>query len=154
MENFSTTLVLGSGRPYDSWTFLIIPAELAAEWGSGPLAVRGTISGTPFRGTATRGQGALRVPIPKDLRERAGVTVGDTIDVAIDLDTEPRPLRIPDELGAVLADQPELARLYDQFPPSMRRAWARYIEEAKRPETRMRRAQWAPDGIRAREFPR
>lgn len=154
MKGFRTTLVSGSKPPYASWTFLIIPAELAAQWGAGQLAVRGTISGATFRGTASRGEGQLRIPISRELRERAGVAVGDTVDVAIELDPNPRPLSVPAELRAVFREHSEVARLFDQLPPSLRRAWAAYVDEAKRPETRSRRAQKAPAGIRAREFPR
>lgn len=154
MNGFKTTLVSGGKPPYTSWTFLIIPAELAVEWGPGPIAVRGTISGTAFRGSASRGEGQLRIPIPRELRERAGVAIGDTVDVAIELDPNPRPLSVPEELRAVFRHHPELARLFDKLPPSLRRAWAAYVEEAKRPETRTRRAQKAPHGIHAREFPR
>jgi hypothetical protein len=154
MKDFRTTLVSGSKPPYTSWTFLIIPAKLAVQWGVGQIAVRGTISGTTFRGTASRGEGQLRIPISRELRERAGVALGDTVDVAIELDPNPRPLSVPEELRAVFRDRPEVGRLYDQLPPSLRRAWAAYVEEAKRPETRNRRARKAPQGIRAHEFPR
>ena len=64
------------------------------------------------------------------------------------------PVKIPDELQAVLEANPEVAALYDVLPPSHQRAWAEYVAEAKRPETRMRRACNAPAGIRARAFPR
>jgi bifunctional DNA-binding transcriptional regulator/antitoxin component of YhaV-PrlF toxin-antitoxin module len=154
MRRLRTTLVSGTKAPYSTWTFLIIPAALAAEWGPGQKAVRGTISGAPFRGTASRGEGELRVPIPKDLRERAGLATGDTVDVAIGLDPDPRPVELPHELRTVFSGHPEVARLFEQLPPSLRRAWAAYVEEAKRPETRIRRARMAPAGIRAREFPR
>jgi len=154
MKRFRTTLVPGGKPPYASWTFLVIPAELAVEWGAGQITVRGVIAGTAFRGTASRGEGKLRMPIPRELRERAGVSVGDTVDVAIELDSTPRSLRIPDELRLVFRNQPEVGRLYDALPPSLRRAWAAYVEEAKRPATRIRRARKAPSGIRAREYPR
>ena len=154
MNGFQAILVPGTKLPYASWTFLIIPPELAAAWGAGQKAVRGTISGKPFRGTVSRGEGVLRMPVPRDLREQAGVRCGDTVEVVIELDTDPRPLKLPDELRAVFDDNPEVAGLYDQLPPSHRRAWATYVDDAKRPETRMRRARKAPDGIRAREFPK
>lgn len=154
INRFRTTLVAGKKPPYASWTFLLIPAELAAAWGAGQKAVRGTISGKPFRGTASRGEGVVRVPLPRDLRDALGVRSGDTVDVAVELDTEPRPIKIPTELRAVFDDDPEVASLYDQLPPSCRRAWAAYVEDAKRQETRIRRARKAPAGIRAREFPR
>lgn len=154
MHRFQTALVSGSKRPYTTWTFLVIPPDLAAKWGPGQKAIRGTISGHPFRGTAGRGEGVLRVPVPRDLRERAGVRLGDTVEVALELDPDPRPVPVPDELRVVFRDDPEAAALYDDLPPSHRRAWATYVAEAKRPETRVRRAQRARDGIRARSFPK
>jgi hypothetical protein len=153
MYRFQATLVSGRKRPYTSWTFLIIPPDLAMNWGPGQQAVRGTISGYAFRGTASRGEGALRVPIPRDFRAQARLNRGDTVDVALELDATPPPVHVPDELRAVFKDDPEVAALYDRLPPSHRRAWASYVAEAKRPETRARRARRAPDGIRARDYP-
>ena len=154
MHRFQTVLVPGRKSPYDSWTFIILPPELAMRWGAGQKAVRGTISGKEFRGTASRGEGSLRVPVPRALRDEAGVRCGDSVEVMLDLDTAPRPVQIPDELQAVLEANPDVAALYDVLPPSHRRAWAEYVAEAKRPETRIRRACHAPAGIRARAFPR
>ena len=153
MHRFQTTLVPGRKRPYTSWTFLIIPPDVAIDWGPGQKAVRGTISGYAFRGTASRGEGALRVAIPRGFREMARLSRGDTVEVALELDAAPRPVNVPDELRAVFKADPEVAALYDKLPPSHRRAWASYVAEAKRPETRIRRARRAPDGIRARAFP-
>jgi len=152
--SFRTTLVSGTKRPYASWTFLIIPPEVAKDWGPGQKPVRGTISGHPFRGTASRGEGALRVPIPRDFRELTGLGLGDTVEAALELDAAARPVQLPDELRALFKDDPEIAALYDKLPPSHRRAWATYVAGAKRPETRLRRARRAVDGIRARDFPR
>lgn len=154
VKSFRTTLVPGGKPPYSSWTFVIVPADLAVQWGAGPKAIRGTISGTRFRGTASRGEGQLRIPIPRKLRERLGVSVGDKVDVAVELDRNPPAPGVPEELRAVLRHQPGLAQLYDQLPPSLRRAWAGYVAEAKQQETRNRRALKAPRGIRAREYPR
>lgn len=154
MPRFRTVLVSGARRPYTAWTFLIVPARLAASWGPGPKAVRGTISGRPFRGTASRGEGAMRVPLARELREQAGLHVGDTVDVVLEIDREPRPVHVPPELRAMLEDDPEIAALYDGLPPAHRRAWAAYVAGATHAETRLRRAAKARDGIRARSFPR
>ncbi|MDX1394209.1 MAG: YdeI/OmpD-associated family protein [Gemmatimonadota bacterium] len=154
MYRFQTTLVPGRKPPYASWTFLVIPSELAADWGPGRVRVRGTIAGTAFRGTATPGEGVLRMPVPRALREEAGVRSGDAVEVALEKDPDPPTMTLPDELDAVLNADPEVAALYKELPPSCRRAWAKYVAEAKRPETRLRRARKAPDGIRARAYPR
>jgi uncharacterized protein YdeI (YjbR/CyaY-like superfamily) len=73
--------------------------------------------------------------------------------VAIELDTNPRSLKIPAELREIFSSHPQVARLFDELPPSLRRAWSAYVGGAKRPETRIRRASKALHGIRAREFP-
>jgi hypothetical protein len=154
MHRFQTTLVSGKKRPYLTWTFLIIPPDLAKTWGPGQKPVRGTIAVHAFQGTASRGEGALRVPIPRDLRQKAGLHRGDAVQVALELDAEPRPVRVPAELTAVFKSHPDVAALFRELPPAHRRAWAQYVAEAKRPETRLRRASKAPAGIRARDFPR
>lgn len=154
MHTFQTRLVSGGKPPYSSWTFVVIPPELATRWGSGHKAVRGTIAGQPFRGTASKGEGVLRVPVPGDLREKAGVRCGETVEVVLELDPDPGSVALPDELQAVLSADRELVSLFDELPPAHRRAWAAYVSEAKRPETRARRAGRASDGIRARAFPR
>lgn len=154
MTRFKTTLVAGRKPPYSSWTFLVIPRELAKAWGPGHKAVRGTIAGHPFQGTASRGEGALRVPIPKPLREAAGIRRGDAVEVTLELDQRLRTIEVPAELEAVFKKDPEAAALFDQLPPAHRRAWASWVAEAKRSETRERRAAKAPQGIRDRAFPR
>ena len=154
MPTFTSTLEPGGKAPYDTWCFVVIPPALAAEWGTGPKAVRGTIAGVAFRGTASRGEGVLRMSVPRALRDRAGVDNGDTVEVTIALDRDPRPVEVPGELQEVLDRDAGLARLFDALPPAHRREWAAHIGDAKRPETRLRRAAKAADGIRARAFPR
>jgi hypothetical protein len=154
MHRFRTTLVSGTKRPYTSWTFVVVPQRVAKIWGPGPKAVCGTIAGSAFRGTASRGEGCLRVPIPTAFRQSAGLICGDSVEVTLDLDTEPRRVEIPAELKAVFRNDPEVSALYGRLPPAHRRAWASFVAEAKRPETRRRRAGLAPVGIRARAFPK
>ena len=153
MLRFRTRLIPGKKRPYTSWTFLVIPPDAAASWGPGQKPVRGTIAGQRFKGTASRGEGVVRVPIPHELREQIGVSRGDIVEVSLELDKEPRSIQIPGELRAVFDSDPEAAHLYASLPPSHRRAWTTYIAEAKRAATRTRRASHAAAGIRARAFP-
>lgn len=153
MHRFETTLRPGRKAPYDTWTFVELPATVAAALGAGPVNVRGTIGGVAFRGTATRGEGRMRVPMTRAFLDQAAVARGDRVAVTIERDPEPRPVVIPTELQAVLDADPKLAALFEAMAPSHRRAWAAYVAEAKRPATRARRAALAPAGIRARAFP-
>lgn len=150
MIRFETILVPGDRAPYVSWTFVEVPADIA-EGLRGP--VRGTLAGTPFRGTASRSRGVLRIPVPKELQEEAGVSRGDRVSVSLEPDPDPRPIEVPAELQAVLDADAELAAAFEALPPSHRRAWSAHVGEAKRPETRERRAERAAQGIRSRSFP-
>jgi hypothetical protein len=155
MLTFTTRLVPGRKVPYSAWTFVELPPEvLAVLGGRGPLPVRGTLAGTPFRGTAARGEGAVRVPFRREVLLAAGVARGDVVEVSLEPDPEPRPVEVPEELARLLAADPALEARFHRLAPSMRRAWAEHIASAKRPETRKRRAAAAPDGIRSRGWPR
>jgi Bacteriocin-protection, YdeI or OmpD-Associated/Domain of unknown function (DUF1905) len=153
MHHFRTTLVSGMKRPYKSWTFVVIPTRLATDWGPGQKAVRVSVAGYTLLGTASRGEGVMRVPLPRDFREMARLSCGDTVEIALEADLAPRRAHVPAELQAVLSSDPEIRGLYGELPPSMRRAWATYVAEAKHSETRVRRASRAADGIRARSYP-
>jgi hypothetical protein len=153
MQSFSTVLVSGTKRPYDSWTFVIVPARVLDTLGSKRAQVRGTINGVRFTGTVSKGEGVYRMPLPRDLQAKAKIARGDKVRVFMEVDPEPRSVDIPQELQAILAADPKLSRCFDGLPPAHRRAWAAYIAEAKRPETRIRRAAKAPKGIRTKSFP-
>jgi hypothetical protein len=154
MHAFRATLVPGRKPPYTTWTFIELPDEVAGAFGPGSHAVRGTLSGVPFRGTVSRSGGVLRMPVRRELIDSAGVLRGDAVDVTLEPDPEPRPDVLPAELRAVLDGDPEAARLFAALPPAHRRAWVAYVAEAKRADTRQRRAARATEGIRARAFPR
>lgn len=153
MPSFSTVLVSGAKRPYDSWTFLVVPDHVVATLGSKRAQVKGTIRGVGFTGTVSRGEGVYRMPVPRDLRMKASIACGDRVRVSMQIDSIPRPVNIPPELQEVLAADPELAKRFDDLPPAHRRAWAAHVADAKRVETRIRRAAKAAGGIRNKTFP-
>jgi hypothetical protein len=153
MATFTTVLVPGSKRPYDTWTFVVVPDAVVTKLGSKRPTVRGTIEGVEYRGTVSRGEGVYRMPVPRELQEAAGIGNGDRVRVKMDLDPEPREVAIPAELRAVLATEADLARRFDALPPAHRRAWASHVAEAKQEATRLRRAKNAIAGIRGKKFP-
>ena len=153
MPSFATVLVPGRKRPYDSWTFVVVPDHVVAILGSKRAQVRGTVAGVRFTGRVSRGEGVYRMPVPRDLQARANVSRGDNVRVFMETDPEPRSFPIPRELREVLAANPGLSKRFGDLPPAHRRAWAAYVGGAKRAETRVRRAAKAPDGIRRKSFP-
>lgn len=73
------------------------------------------------------------------VRKEAGVEAGDTVEVKIELDTAPREVEIPEALADALAEDSEARAAFDRLAYSHRKEYARWIEEAKRDETRKRR---------------
>lgn len=153
MASFSTVLVPGTKRPYDSWTFVVIPDSIMSILGGKRVAVRGTIDGVPFRGSVSKGEGVYRMPVTRDLQTQAKVALGSRVRVSIEVDEAPRPVEVPRELQEILDADPELSARFLGLPPAHRRAWAAHVADAKRAETRVRRAAKAPAGIRGKLFP-
>lgn len=153
MLQFESELVAGKKAPYDTWTFVTVPDVVYRELGKARPAVCGTIGGVEFRGTVNRSGGVPRLLIKRELLGRIGAVRGDVVEVRLELDLEPRDVEVPPELRAVFEEDRQLAELYAASSPSMRRAWATYVDEAKRGETRLRRAEKAREGIRGKLYP-
>jgi len=49
-------------------------------------------------------------------------------------------VEIPDELVVALGEEPAAQRAFDALPPSHQREWANFVDDAMRPEARIRRA--------------
>lgn len=153
MPSFRTALVPGLKVPYDTWTFVVVPADVRqALGGEARIKVRGTVAGAAFRATISKGEGVYRFTVTREVRAAAGVAVGCVVEITIEVDAEPRPIEVPAELREVL-DAADLWARYEALPPALRRAWAQHVAEAKKPVTRAARAQKAPAAIRARLFP-
>ena len=97
---------------------------------------------------APGGSGALRTKRFRSFAELSGERLREVVQWAAVLDEAPvarsrQPVleaAPPDELAAALRDRPDLARRFGGLAPSCRREFVRWVGEAKRPETRARRA--------------
>jgi hypothetical protein len=121
----------------DSWTLLNVPKVVSKKL-HGMTKVEGTMNGHPFRAAlepSTSGGHWLRVN--KAMREGAGADAGDTVKLTI-LGPEPEPA-IPADLRVALAASHEAKTLWKDLTAMGRRDWIRWIDSAKRPETRARR---------------
>jgi hypothetical protein len=106
-----------------------------------------TINGYTYRTTAVRMGGAFYVPLAAENREAAGVAAGDAITVEIENDTAPREVALPDDLAAAMDDAARTA--YDGLSYTHRKEWVRWVEEAKKPETRATRIERTVSALRA-----
>ena len=133
---FQTTVELGGKTA----TGMQIPDDVVATLGTGRRpAVRITVGGHTYRTTVASMGGRFLVPLSAENRAAAGVAAGDEVDVDIELDEAPREIAVPDDLAAALAVDDQARTYFDSLAFTHRKEWVRWIEEAKKPETRTTR---------------
>ena len=140
---FESTVELGGKTA----TGIPIPDEVIEALGSGkrpPVAI--TVNGHTYRTTAVRMGGRFLVPLSAENREAAGVVAGEDITVDLEADTAPREVTLPDDLAAAMDDEARAA--YDGLSYTHRKEWVRWVEEAKKPETRATRIEKTVTGLR------
>jgi hypothetical protein len=123
-------------------TWVDVPVDLKTTYGKGNLVpIVATFNGTvPYQGIlAMMGGASPMLLIRSDVRAQLGVTVGDQVQVRIELDTSPRVVELPEEAAAAVQANPEAQATWEGLSPGNRREYVRWIEDAKRPETRQRR---------------
>jgi Bacteriocin-protection, YdeI or OmpD-Associated/Domain of unknown function (DUF1905) len=121
-------------------TGLRVPDEVIAALGAGKKPkVSIHLNGYTYRSTVAVMGGVFMLPLSAEHREAAGVTAGDTVEVTLELDLEPRTVDVPDDLAAALAEQPGATAAFAALPYSARKEHARQVESSKAQETRTRR---------------
>ena len=141
-------------RPADAprnstWTFLILPRDASAKLPRrGPVVVKGTLNGEPFRATLEPdGNKSHWLKVPNKLRQSAGAGVGQAVTLELSpLDEEPEPV-VPPDLRQAL-DDPAHAQAnatWQDITPLARQDWVHWITSAKKQETVTRRITTACD---------
>lgn len=121
-------------------TGIEVPDDVVAALGAGNRpAVTVTVGGHSYRTTATRMGGRFLIPLSAENRTAAGVAAGDEIDVNIEPDTAPRDVEVPADLAEALAKDEAAKTTFDALAFTHRKEWVRWVEEAKKAETRATR---------------
>jgi hypothetical protein len=116
--------------------------------GAKRFPVVATVNGYTWRTSVTRMGGEFLVGLNREVREGAGVQAGDGVEVTLALDAAPREVEVPEALASALAGDPEARAKFDALAFTHRKEYARWVAEAKRPETRDRRVAQALAMIR------
>ena len=121
-------------------TGIEVPEDIVAALGSGNRPpVKVTIGGHTYRTTVGRMGGRFLIPLSAENRTAAGATAGHEVDVDIEPDTGPREVTVPDDLAEALAHDQAARATFDGLSYTHRKEWVRWIEEAKKAETRATR---------------
>lgn len=129
--------------PGKAWTVLVPPFSVEKTWGTkARVPVKGTMNGYSFRSSLfPMGDGKHCIMVNKDLQKGAGVGQGDTVSVVLEVDTEPRVVKVPAELKRALAKNAKAKAVFEKYSYSHQKAYVEFITEAKRKETRERRVE-------------
>jgi hypothetical protein len=121
-------------------TGIEVPAEVVEALGpSRRPKVRATVAGHTYRSSVASMGGRFLLGVSAEVRRAANVAAGDEVDVALELDEETREVVVPDDFAEALAAVPAAQTFFDGLSYSQRRWFVLGIEEAKKPETRVRR---------------
>jgi hypothetical protein len=121
-------------------TGIQVPPRIVEGLGKGkrpPVTV--TINGHTYRSTVAPMGGVFMIGVSAENRQAAGVSAGDTLDVDVELDTEPREVVVPPDFSKALKNDAEAKRFFEGLSYSNKRRFVLSIEDAKTPETRQRR---------------
>jgi antitoxin component of MazEF toxin-antitoxin module len=133
---FRTTVLLGGKTA----TGLQVPDDVVEALGAGRRpAVKVTVAGHTYRTTVAARGGIFLIPLSAENRTAANVNAGDEVEVDIELDGEPRVVTLPDDLARALATDREALQRFEKLAFTHQNEFVRWIESAKRPETRERR---------------
>ncbi len=121
-------------------TGIEVPAAVVEALGSGKKpSVTATVNGHSYRTTVAVMSGRYLISLSAENRAAAGVAAGDPVDVDLKLDTAPREVEVPGDLGAAIAAEPDAAAFFTGLSYSRKRRLVLNVEGAKAAETRQRR---------------
>jgi hypothetical protein len=128
----------------DTWTIIRVPFDVKKIFGTGAyVKIRGTIDGKPFNGISLMpmGKGTHCMSVNSALRKAIGKEAGAL--VAVVLEQDKTRLKAPVDFDNALAGNKKAKDIFDRYPPSHKKAYIEYIDEAKKARTRAERIEKA-----------
>ena len=77
--------------------------------------------------------------LTQEIRKQLGKTFGDGVSVSLTEDKEERVVEIAEDIVLLFNENPDAKVLFDKMSYTHRKEYIRWIEEAKKPETRENR---------------
>ena len=115
--------------------FIELPFDAREAFGAARAKVHVRVNGHAYRSTVSVYDGRFYIPVSKPNRDAAGVSVGDTVSVVLEVDTEPRTVDVPAPLARALAQSRRAKAAWEKLSYSHQREHADAVSKAKRPET-------------------
>jgi hypothetical protein len=126
-------------KRHGSAGFVELPFDPKTVFGKVRAPVKVTLNGYTFRSTIAAMGGPPCIGLRQSNREAAGVEGGETVEVRLDLDSEPRVVTPPADLVKALKAAPPAWDRWCELSFTHQREHAEAVADAKKPETRSRR---------------
>jgi hypothetical protein len=119
---------------------VLFPFDVKKEFGTGgQVPVKATFDGVPYTGTMVKyGHPQHMLPILKAIQQKMGKGPGDIISVVVERDETVRTVAVPEEFEKLMKKEGVLAA-FEKLSHTNRKEYCRWITEAKKEETRIRR---------------
>jgi hypothetical protein len=140
-QSFTAPIIFGDGG--GAW--VEVPAKIMEAYGTkGRVPVKALIDGEPYRGSLAKMGGAChQLGVLKAIREKIGKGEGDMVHVVLERDTEERTVDVPDDFQKAMNKNKAAKTTFEKFAYSHKKEYVRWIEEAKKAETRAARIEKA-----------
>ncbi|MDN3695422.1 YdeI/OmpD-associated family protein [Chryseobacterium tructae] len=90
-----------------------------------------------YRGSLAKMKSACHIlGLTQDIRKQLGKTFGDEVTISLIEDKEERIVQIADDIALVFHENPDAKVLFDTMSYTHKKEYIRWIEDAKKPETR------------------
>ena len=129
--------------------FVLFPYDTEAEFATrGKVPVKATLGGVPYTGSLmTCGGPHHMLAVVKAIRLQIGKGPGDTIDVEVWKDEEQRVLEVPAAFEKLMKEE-GLFPFFEGLSFTHRKEYFRWVAEAKKEETRLKRLERAVEMLR------
>jgi hypothetical protein len=126
-------------------TGICVPFDVPKVFGTrARVPVRGTINGFPYRSSIfPMGEGRHYMVVNKNVRAGAKAKGGEIVSIVMERDDEPRIITPPEDFARALKSNKEARATWEKLSYTHQKEHALAIEEAKKPETRVRRIEKA-----------
>ena len=124
--------------------YVLFPYDTVKEFGTkGKVPVKVTFDGVPDAGSLIKyGKPFHVLGMPKATREKAGKGAGATVEVVVWKDEEVRTVEVPAQFEKLMKKE-GLLRVFKKLSYTHRKEYCRWIAEAKKDETRLKRLEKA-----------
>jgi bifunctional DNA-binding transcriptional regulator/antitoxin component of YhaV-PrlF toxin-antitoxin module len=120
--------------------YVLFPYDTEREFATrGKVPVKATLDRVPYTGSLIKyGRPLHMLGVPKAIREQTGKAPGDTMEIVVWKDEEVRTVLVPARFERLMKKE-GLLPAFEQLSYTHRKEYCRWITEAKKEETRLKR---------------